>query len=334
MPRALRLLALILLVIAMPRGGYAASPPFEAGIARIVVSDAAGPFHTIVWYPTAAPEVPWQAGPFTIRASLNAPIAAGPRFPLVLLSHGSGGAPLSHRELAASLARAGFVVVAPTHVGDAAGHPRAERQAQILMARPRQAVEALAAALADPRLEGHVDPARLGMIGYSAGGYTALVLAGARLSLAATVAYCSGEGRGDIGSCGPPRDDLSPAVRELDNWHPPTEPRLKALVLMDPLSLLFDPASLASIRIPVLLLRPQDDSYLSAAHNAQALARSLPDPPEEIVVPGRHFVFIDPCPEKLVAEAALVCKDAPGIDRAAIHRKIEGDIVRFLHQRL
>jgi len=47
-------------------------------------------------------------------------------------------------------------------------------------------------------------------------------------------------------------------------------------------------------------------------------------------VPGRHFVFIDPCPEKIAAEAAMICRDEPGIDRAAIHRTLESEIAAFL----
>jgi predicted dienelactone hydrolase len=326
-------IAILVSVFASPNGD-AAPPSFHAGIAHLTVPDGDGPFDVTVWYPTPDPEVPWQAGPFTVAASLNAGIAKGQRFPVVLLSHGRGGSPLGHRELAASLARAGFVVVAPTHVGDAAGHPRMQRQSQILMSRPRQAVEALSAALADARFAADVDPARMGMIGYSAGGYTALVLAGAHPNVAAASAYCAAEGRGDPGSCGPAHDSAPQPVMGLENWQPPAEPRLKALVLMDPLSMVFQRGDVGSVRMPVLLFRPEDDAYLKADHNALALARDLPTPPAQIVVPGRHFVFIDPCPEKLAAEAPGICQDAPGVDRVAIHHKIESDIATFLRQHL
>ncbi|PYE88250.1 alpha/beta hydrolase family protein [Phyllobacterium leguminum] len=333
MPRIMFLVAFLVAVCA-PQLALAASTEYQAGAVRITVPDVDGAFNAIVWYPTSAPEKPWQAGPFTISASQNAPIATDRRFPVVLFSHGRGGSPLSHRELEASLAREGFVVVAPAHLGDTAGQPQAKNQAQILMARPRQAMEALNAALADRRFAEHVDSARIGMIGYSAGGYTALVLAGARPDFEAATAYCQGEGQGDIGSCGPAKDGTADADKQLGTWQPPTEPRLKALVLMDPLSFVFDKASLAAIKIPVLLLRPKDDAYMSAAPNALALAKDLPTPPEQIVVPGRHFVFIDPCPEKLAAEAPLICKDGPSVDRTAIHRTIEHDVADFLRAHL
>src|SRR5690349_5431641 len=95
-------------------------PHHQAGVIKIVVPDVE-PFETFIWYPTEAAVTPWQAGQMTVEATLGAPIAGGERFPVVVFSHGSGGSPLGHRELAASLARAGFIVVTPTQVGDSTG---------------------------------------------------------------------------------------------------------------------------------------------------------------------------------------------------------------------
>ena len=43
---------------------------------------------------------------------------SGARLPLVVISHGSGSSNLAHYDTAIALAKAGFVVVAVTHVGD------------------------------------------------------------------------------------------------------------------------------------------------------------------------------------------------------------------------
>jgi predicted dienelactone hydrolase len=112
------------------------------------------------------------------------------------------------------------------------------------------------------------------------------------------------------------------------------DPRLKAIVLMDPLAVLFDRDGLAPVRLPALLLRPQSDEYLGGAGNALALAAGLPQAPEQGVVPGSHFVFIDPCPPEVAEAAATQCRDAPGIDRAAVHRQIETVIADFLRKAL
>lgn len=335
----LRIFSFLFFVTLLPSWSSASdssfSPPYNAGIARLSVADADGSFDTMIWYPIAGAEKAWQAGPFTVAATLNAPIASGKTFPIVLLSHGSGGTPMAHRELAASLARSGLVVVAPLHLGDAAGHPRMKPQAKVLITRPQQAKEAMAAALADQRFSGSVDANRMGMIGYSAGGYTGLILAGAKADFQLASDYCAGEGRKDAGSCGPSDRPPTPEARDLiADWQSPTEPRLKALILMDPLAILFDEKGLTEVGIPTQLFRPKDDAYLNASHNALALSRDLPSRPIPIVIPGQHFIFIDPCPDLLMKEAPQICRDDVGVDRPSVHLQLQADVAKFLHEHL
>lgn len=311
----------------------AKAAPYYAGVARITIADAASQTNAFIWYPTTVPEVPWHAGPFEIAASQGAPVAQG-RFPLVLLSHGLRGGPLSHRDLSIHLAREGFIVVAPTHFEDAAGQPLANKFSKVLMARPREAILALDAVLEDQRFVSHADPFRIGMIGYSAGGYTGLVLAGAKPDIALAAAYCEADGRNDTGSCGRARDTSVWMPDEFKSWQPPSEPPLKALVLLDPLAMMFDAKGLAAVKMSVLLYRPQDDIYMKSGANALALASNLPLAPQVSIVPGRHFVFVNSCPEKIAAEAVMICHDEPGIDRVAIQRELASEISAFLKKNL
>ncbi|WP_242468281.1 alpha/beta hydrolase family protein [Burkholderia plantarii] len=330
----------LLLAIVGTCSALAAPAAFHAGVIRLTVVGEAAPFDTVVFYPTHEREVPWQAGPFTVEATRNAPPVPDHRFPVVVISHGRGGGPLSHRELAVALARAGFIAVLPTHVGDASGYPRAPSQARILIDRPRQAEAALDAVLTDPRFSASVDVGRIGMIGYSAGGYTALILAGAKPDFGYASAYCANHD--DSGSCprSPSGGDTNGAQgkaavpAELAAWQPPVDRRLKALVLMDPLAMMFEAPGLSAVQVPTLLYRPQDDSYLGSARNALAVVSGLPTPPAVHIVPGNHFVFIDPCPTSVAASVALICRDAPGVDRVEIHRRIDQEVVDFLRAHL
>lgn len=314
---------------------------FNAGVIRLTVADPTAPIDTVVFYPTRDPDTAWHAGPFLIEATRSATPVADRRFPVVLISHGRRGGPMSHRELATALARAGFIVVLPTHVGDAYGSPPAPTQSRILIDRPRQAEASLNAVLADRRFAASVDEHRIGMIGFSAGGYTALILAGAKPDFRAAIAYCAMHD--DPGSCPrraaeggtkPVAESTSTITPELAAWKPPLDPRVKALVLMDPLAVMFDASALAAVHVPTLLYRPQNEAYLGAAANALAVATGLQPRPQTEVVPGNHFVFIDPCPNSIAADEPLVCQDAPGVDRAEIHRQIERDVVGFLRAHL
>ena len=107
------LAAAIALSLLVPLAGSAsparADGPYRAGVARIAVQDAVSgvvgfgdaqmlpvPFEVLVAYPTDAAEAPFEARPFTIHASLDAPIAPAKAFPVLLFSHcnGRGGSPL------------------------------------------------------------------------------------------------------------------------------------------------------------------------------------------------------------------------------------------------
>ncbi|WP_180736660.1 hypothetical protein [Paraburkholderia sp. PGU19] len=55
--------------------------------------------------------------------------------------------------------------------------------------------------------------------------------------------------------------------------------------------------------------------------------------PQQHVVPG-HFVFVDPCPPQIAADTPLICQDAPGFDRPAIHHQIANQVVDFLRAHL
>ncbi len=305
-----------------------ADQTFHAGVVRITVQDTI-PFDALVAYPTDVAEVPFQDGPWIIAASRDAPIASGARFPVVLFSHGgggtikAGGSPVPYAALLTSLAREGLVVVAPFHPGS-----KVPREA--LEDRPRQIHKALDAMLADPRFATHADPNRLGLMGFSYGGAVALIVAGAVPDFAHLAAYCR-DRTDDPKACdGVPTDG---SLANVVGKRSPDALATKALVLMEPWGALFDRNGLASVDMPTLLYRA-DGSDLKAEGNILALATALPHPPRQETAPGGHFVFFGPCPPGRKADALDVCEDAPDVDRAAVHRRIEPEIADFLRRSL
>lgn len=301
---------------------------FHAGIVRIKVQDVV-PFDAVVAYPTRAGEASFQEGPFTVTASRDASIAADTLFPIVLFSHGgggtikAGGSPLPYVGFLTSLAREGFVVVAPFH-------PGSKRPREALEDRPRQIHKALDAMLADPRFAARADPSRVGMMGFSYGGAVTLIAAGAIPDLAHLAAYCRDHADDPKACDGVPSDGT---LANVVGKRSPDALAVKALVLMEPWGALFDRNGLTSVGMPTLLYRAEG-SDLKAEGNIHALAAALPHPPRQETVPGGHFIFFGPCPVTLQADAPEVCKDAPAIDRAAVHRRIEVEIGDFLRRNL
>jgi predicted dienelactone hydrolase len=335
-PAGLRVLATaIALSLLVPLAGSLsparADDPYRAGVARVIVQGAVPfetvPFEVLVAYPTDVAEAPFEAGPWTIHASLNAPIATAKAFPVLLFSHGDGrgGSPLPLRDLIAALARQGFIVIAPFHSGAVTGPIFTGP----LRDRPRQLHQALDQVLADQRFAAQADRSRLGILGFSFGGAVALIAAGATPDFANWVSYCRGRTDDPLACDGLDTNDTSHFIlRQAADVLP-----VKALVLMEPFGAPFDRDALTAVRMPVLLYRAEH-SELGAEGNIFALAAALQRPLRQETVPGGHFIFIDPCPPAVAERAPAACKDAAGVDRAAIHRRIEAEVAGFLRNNL
>ena len=99
--------------------GHAEPAPYpSAGVSQMEVADAGAPrFPVIVLYPSAATAAPVKLGQYTEILAADGPVAPG-KHRLVVVSHGSGGTPLTHRLLAATLARHGNVVALIEHPGN------------------------------------------------------------------------------------------------------------------------------------------------------------------------------------------------------------------------
>lgn len=149
----------------------------------------------LTWYPAAAAAgtaraYRWRVSPpgraavtvtFEAIATKGAPPAVG-RFPLVVLSHGYGGAPEHLSNLGENLASKGFVVAGIDHAdapfADAAGFQRSFADSARFRARDQQRV-LRAAATGLPALR-MADAFRAAVVGYSMGGFGALATGGMR----------------------------------------------------------------------------------------------------------------------------------------------------------
>lgn len=299
------------------------------GIARLTT---AGEYKVpvAVWYPSPTPTTDWDAGPYRLHATRDAPLAAG-RHGLIVLSHGSGGGELGHADLAEALARAGYIVAAPRHLGDSADQPQGRGSDVQLTGRPWQAVATLDAVLADPRLAPGIDAKRIGMAGFSAGGYTTLVMAGARPDLSLHAAHCKAHPE-DAELCSDGAQTTLSVTRP--GWELPQDTRVRAAVAMAPLSVMFDAKGLAGVTIPLRIYKAANDQLLQNRFNTDPLLRAFQRPVEHAEVPGDHFVFLAPCSAALKAVAALICSDPAGVDRAAVHGRLNTEIVAFFDRAL
>jgi predicted dienelactone hydrolase len=342
MPRLHRFLAALLLapaaLLAAPGAGFRAL--------RVADPVGGGSMPGYVFYPTDQAGKDTRIGPYDVAATLDAPPSAGPK-PLVVLSHGNAGSALGHHDLAAFLATHGFVVATIEHPRDNFHDTSGVGQAAVLAGRPIQVKATISALLADPQWKNLVDPARIGVAGFSAGGYTSLLLVGAVPRFRRFVDYCQ-RYAGDTLCAEAPRieaearrqgrtlvqfmDDLQ---GQLTRWGPPSDPRVKAAFAMAPLSLVFDAAGAGAIDRPVFLYYGDADHVLRPAENAARLAPLVPTLVGVKPVAGAdHWSFIPPCSPELAEANPMICADAPGISRAALHARIDADALSFFRATL
>ncbi|MGA7780866.1 MAG: alpha/beta fold hydrolase [Paraburkholderia sp.] len=295
---------------------------------------------TRIWYPVAAasPEQPREIGapgaPLFRGHGIaaNAPLSdARTKYPLLLLSHGTGGSANSLDWLASALAAHGYIVAGVNHPGNNASEPLTREGFMLWWERATDLSEVLDGLLVDPTLGAHIDRDRIGAVGFSLGGYTVLELAGARTRQQRFLDFCASPAADAI--CKPPEmarvKDKAPTLATLspqtlasmarsgDSYR---DPRVKAVFAIAPaLGEAFDATSFADVSIPLMLVAGTQDSVAPVDTNIHRIASLMPDAKVNMVPGAAHYTFLDDCLPGVVDQLAGLCKDPPGVDREAVH---------------
>ena len=310
---------------------------------------------TRIWFPAEPGKAPQPheigaPGAAMFRAHPLVPDAtiasARRRYPLIVLSHGTGGTADSLDWLAASLVEAGYIVAAVDHPGNSLTGPMTWDGFTLWWERATDLSNAIDALLADPAIGPRIDRERIGAAGFSLGGYTVLALAGARTDLAAFLAFCKSPAADT--TCHPPGFERLPG-RPKEGDVPSAErqaslarsggsfrdDRVKAVFAIAPaVGQAFVAGSMADLRVPVSIVVGEADRIAPAPTNAGHIARILPKA-RLTVLPGvGHFTFLPVCVSALAARMPDICADGPGIDRAAVHARTAGMAAAFFARAL
>ncbi len=348
-------LTAILVAVALSLGtAYAeqpSAPAFKVGVAKRQFAPPStyewrgDPKHTlsvVIWYPAApaaqqqilligAPGRPLFDGG---RAAANAALAPTPaKFPLIALSHGTGGTAESLAWLGTALASTGHVVAAVDHPGNNAVDGYTVPGFTLWWERARDLSVVIDHMLADAAFGSRIDRQRIGAAGFSLGGYTVIALAGGITSLSRFRSFC-GSPDAD-GMCKPPPEfpDLrarSEALAKTDAAYRAAltedsrsyrDPRVSAILAMAPaLVPALTMESLAKIHIPVAIAAGLGDEIVPIGSGAKAAAARIPHAALTLFhAPAGHYVFTATCTEAGRAVLPTPCNDPPGVDRDAIH---------------
>jgi predicted dienelactone hydrolase len=295
---------------------------------------------TAIWYPAdgnAQEQSQWIRPQNPIAsagvAADDGVLAVAPvRFPLVLVSHGTGGTAWGMAWLGTVLASHGYVVAAVNHPGNTGIEDYTPQGEFNFWERARDVSVVIDRLLVDPIFGSRIDPQRIAGAGFSRGGYTMVELAGGISDLSLLEPTCAADADPTCGGLLEPRRAAEraelirtdPAFRASvahasDSYR---DSRIRAVFVMAPgLGPILTPESLHKIAIPVGIVVGANDKVVTTAP-AHKLATFVPYA-ELTIFPGSvgHFVFFDVCTDVGHREEPEACVDAPGVDRAAVHRQ-------------
>ncbi len=298
-------------------------------------SKAFGTIAMAVWYPTKKPSKAERLGPFKVKVAINATPATG-TFPLVLISHGSGGTIYGYRDTAQYLAERGFIAVSLFHPKNNFRNNRDEATTDNWINRPKHVSTVLDTILAHLEFSKHINQKKIVVMGHSAGGYTALALIGGIPNTAHARRQCEHNYQKDKRFCdlGKGKEDRQRDLIITDAH----DPRFKAGILLSPVGVLFsDPGSLDPVTVPVFIYRTEIDRQLEFPFHADLIARSLKNSKlvqYQVLNKANHFAFIAPFPDFIKKEVGEAAYDPPGFNREQAHQKINVEILTFLKKAL
>ena len=310
----------------------------DVGLSTIAATAQDGP--VTLFYPSSAPAQLLQRGPFTMHLAADGAAVRG-NGRLVVISHGSGGSPWVHADLARMLAEAGFMVALPEHRDD---NYRADSRPgpDSWKLRPTEVSRAIDAVGRDPRFAALVQLDKVGVYGMSAGGHTALSMAGGRWSPGNFKRHCQAHIAEDFSTCvglfTQQRGNVFDAVKRSvalavigwrfddDNPQVHTDARIAAVVAAVPASADFDMASFAIPTAPLALVTAGRDAWLVPRFHSDRVLQACPQCEHLAHLPNAgHGAYLSPLPPGLTGLVGDLLNDPPGFDRQvlqAVNRKI------------
>jgi predicted dienelactone hydrolase len=274
-------------------------------------------------------------------------VPADGRFPLIALSHGTGGSAEIMAWLARGLAARGYIVAGVNHPGNNALDPPYTPEGFLVWwERARDLTVVIDNLLGDDEFGRRIDPARIGAAGFSLGGYTMIEIAGGRTDPRLFLAFC----RSPVaeGCVDPPEfpslfarwtelmaSDLAfqrTISQASQSYH---DPRVRAAFAIAPaLGPAFIPESLRSITTPVAIVVGAEDRLAPVRSNARMFANVIPGATLTVLPDVGHYTFLAVCTDAGRKAQPQLCNADSRVDRGTIHQRIVDTAADFFDRTL
>ncbi|OJJ15509.1 hypothetical protein BKI52_37110 [marine bacterium AO1-C] len=302
------------------------------------------PLLTEIWYPTnLAPKRQIikknsKALFKPLNTTKDAPLAKG-NFPLLLMSHGTGGNRFSLTWMIEKLVEQGYIVVSLDHYGNNTFH-KLPREFVKWWERAIDIQFVLTQMLQDPTFGNQIDQKRIGGVGFSLGGYTNIALAGGYVDRA----HHTGEKGREMPPEFPKTDekiDFDTDTHIVNSYKKykdkVKDERIKAFFVMAPaIGFGFhSPKQTKEITAPILIVAGRGDTNTPIKGNAQVYHRLISTSTLHLLGNKvNHYIFLNEATPfgKKVAPAITI--DLPGVDRNAIHGQVSQMAIDFFAKHL
>jgi predicted dienelactone hydrolase len=309
------------------------------------------PINTMIWYPAkeGTIEKSHSIAIFsTGNYAIDAPIREIKTYPLIILSHGTGGSAASLAWFAEALAQNGFIVAAVNHHGNTGAESEYLLNGFVLWwERAKDITKVIDSILNDEFLKQIIDKDRIGVAGFSLGGYTALAVTGARLHVEDWQKLRSAPGNKSISQL-PPESKYSlgdvdefisndliavESIKHADDDY--KDARVKAAFLMAPVLVpLMEIESLQNISVPIAIVAGDRDNQSILEENGIPLSRLIKGINLTIINGIGHYTFLceGNLQGKLIGRKYTI--DSNNVDRKEVHQDVAKMAVDFFDSHL
>lgn len=288
-----------------------------------------------IWYPSDQKNEVVELGPFEFPGTKNATLSEG-RFGLVVISHGTRGSDLGHRDIAIALAKAGYIVAAPKHPRDNFQNYSGSGKRIVWEGRPRQITTVIDFFVGNESWSKNIDKQKIGIFGFSIGGYTALATLGAKPNLSYVIEHCVLHKNDD------PFCDYDGTIDTNEYSDSPSnlrDNRICAAVIADPVAVPFPNSGIESIHpTNILFYKPEKENVLRSKYHVDRVVNILknrsdfPTPKLILVKDAHHYSFISPFPESIAARYPEIASDSEGFNRMEFHVSLGQEVVKFFRK--
>ncbi len=318
---------------------------FSIGQTTLLLNDSTRkrPLKTEIWYPTkdttkfnVTAEYPFKLPPTSKDAKIIAE-----KFPLILLSHGTGGNRISLMWLAGELASNGYIVAAVDHWGNTLDNKIAENFVKI-WDRPVDISFVLNEVIHHSNFKPNIDTNKIGMVGFSLGGYTAIALAGGSINYSLLKKFSQtqeGKKEFNLPELGDVSELMTSDIIDKGNsdYKNLKDDRISTFIALAPaLGQGFNNENqFKKVKNSILIIGAKNDDRAPIETNAKHY-HNLIKSSKYIELEGNigHYIFMNEAKNGLQRAAPQIFKDKGNTNRNSIHKDISTIVIEYFDKEL